>query len=191
MDRQKKEPDLATEWNVARHGEDCAGCGHTFDVHETFDAVLYPGKRQGFERLDYCTNCAPAEAPAPVGQWKARRPPPAEPKSQPFDREAMYEFFLRMDDAATAEKQQFRFVLALLLWRKKLLKFDDTGVDDEGREVWNFKLPREGSVRSVVKPDLDEDQIETLSAQLEALLISGSAPVEAAAADSGDGEADD
>jgi hypothetical protein len=180
---------LATDWNVARHGERCTGCGHTFEVNETFAAVLYPGGESGFERRDYCANCEPAADPPAIGQWKARRCPPAEPKSTPFDREAMFEFFLRLD-ATTSEKLQFRFALALLLWRKKLLKFTEAGVDDEDREVWHFKAPRDGSSHTVLKPELDEDQIETLSAQLEALLISGAAPAGAIAAGSGGGDID-
>ncbi len=180
---------MTTDWNVARHGEQCAGCGHAFEVNETFAAVLYPGGDSGFERRDYCSNCEPAADPPAIGQWKARRFPPAEPKSAPFDREAMFEFFWRLE-VTTPEKLQFRFALALLLWRKKLLKFTETGVDDEGRELWQFKAPRDGSSHAVLKPELDEDQIETLSAQLEALLISGGAPAGAIAADSGGGDID-
>lgn len=166
---------MAREWNVARHGEHCAGCGHGFDVNETFRAVLYPGQEEAFERRDYCLSCEPAAEPAPIGQWRTHRPPPSEPKRRPFDREAIYDFFLRFEDADTEERLQFRFVLALLLWRKKVLQFRETLENKQGREVWIFSMPRDGSAHRVVKPELDEQRIEQLSERLEDVL---SSPVE-------------
>ncbi len=166
---------MAREWNVARHGEHCAGCGHSFDVNESFRAVLYAGDEEGFQRRDYCLSCEPVGEPAPIGQWRTHRPPPTEPKRRPFDREAIYDFFLRFEDADTEERLQFRFVLALLLWRKKVLQFRETLENKQGREVWIFSMPRDGSAHRVVKPELDEERIERLSERLEDVL---SSPVE-------------
>lgn len=177
---------MATEWNVARHGENCAGCGHSFDVNETFRAVLYPGREEAFERRDYCLSCEPIADPNPIGQWRSHRPAPSVPKSRPFDREAIYEFFLRFEDAHTPERLQFRFVLALLLWRKKVLKFRDTVQDKQGRELWVFSTPRDGAAHSVVKPELDQERIEQLSERLEDVLSSPVTEAVAPAASGGE-----
>ena len=57
----------------------------------------------------------------------------------------------------------------LLLWRKKVLKFERSAADG-GREVWHFVAPRSGAAHAVVRPDLDEARLERLGEQLEGLL---------------------
>jgi hypothetical protein len=128
-----------------------------------------------FQREDVCDACpAPAHGGV-VGWWRTRRKAPPERRSHAFDREAVYSFFTRLEEDAQADKRQFRFVLALLLWRKKVLKLTDTA-DRAGEEAWNFVAVHDGRKFAVVRPDLDEAQIERLSEQLEALLSGGEWP---------------
>jgi hypothetical protein len=124
---------------------------------------------EGYERRDYCASCRPPDEPFAIGSWKTRRLQPAVKAAQKFDREALQGFFEQLEDAETAERRQLRFVLALLLWRKKALKFEGSGVED-GREVWRFVAPRSGAAHTVVRPDLDEERLERLVEQLEGLL---------------------
>lgn len=159
---------MSSDWNMPRRGEACAGCGNAFEIGEALLTVLYEAEA-GYERRDYCAHCQPPELPAPLGTWRTRRPEPAAKRVQPFDRETIYGFFERLEDADEPSRVQFRFVLALLLWRKKVLKME-RAVDDGGREIWEFLVPRTGTVHRVARPDLDEQQLEQLSAQLEQLL---------------------
>lgn len=146
----------------------CAACGHGFEIGETFHAHLYRTDA-GYARQDYCLNCHPPAAPDALGHWKTRRPEPTARKIQPFDREAIYSFFERLEDAHEPGHLQFRFVLALLLWRKKALKLERTMQGADG-EAWEFVAVRTGTPHRVVRPDLDEQQLERLSEQLERLL---------------------
>jgi len=114
-------------------------------------------------------NCRPPDEVFAIGSWQTHRPRPAAKKLYSFDREAIQRFFEQLEDADTREKRQLRFVLALLLWRKKALKFDRSETDD-GREVWHFVVPRSETAHAVVRPDLNEDQLEQLGEQLEGLL---------------------
>lgn len=173
---------MAHEWNMPRQSPSCCACEREFEVGEAFGAFLYtaPG---GFERRDYCAACAPADDAA-LAHWKTRRPAPSTRRAPAFDRETVFTFFSRLDDPDTPDKLQFRFVLALLLWRKKVLRFAETITDREG-ELWRFETPTGGQRYDVRRPELDETQIERLSAQLEQLLAGGPADAPAApAADS-------
>ena len=163
---------MSSEWNMPRRAEQCGRCGRTFESGEPFHAYLYKTDA-GYARHDYCESCPPAAEPAALGSWRTRRPEPTVRKLQPFDREAIYGFFQRLEDAHEPGQVQFRFVLALLLWRKKVLKLEQTR-DEPGGEVWEFTMPRTGSVHRVERPDLDEAQLERLSTQLE-LLMAGRA----------------
>jgi hypothetical protein len=160
---------------MPRRAEACSACGHAFDPGEPIRAYLYESPK-GYERRDYCANCRPPDEPFAIGSWRTRRPEPAPKKVQPFDREAIYGFFERLHDADTPEKQQLRFVLALLLWRKKVLKLDHSEAT-AGGEVWHFVVPSTGDEHAVDRPDLEEEQLERLGEQLEQLLVGELSPV--------------
>jgi len=180
---------LAGEWNMPRRGESCVGCGRLFEIGESLQAILYEVSG-GYQRKDFCERCPPPAEPVPLAVWKTRRPAPATPKSQPFDREAVYAFFQRLEADERPEHQQFRFVLALLLWRKRVLKFRETERRDD-TEYWNFSAPHVGRMHTAARPDLAEDELERLSAQLEQLLTGQAADVtlaeSATAEEHGDG----
>ncbi len=162
---------MAQEWKLPRPGVQCRQCAREFTHEEAFTAVIVEAP-EGFERCDFCTDCGVPEAVTPIGHWIAKRPAPVVKKAQPFDRDAILGFFRTLGDVAEPEKRQFRFVLALLLWRKKVLRFDSADERD-GDEVWVFVEPGSSGRHAVPKPELDEDQVERLSAQLEDLLAHG------------------
>lgn len=172
---------MANEWSMPRRADQCAGCQHEFAIGESFAAYLYE-TAAGYERRDYCGNCAAPTEPVALGVWKTHRPEPSTKKVQPFDREAIYGFFERLEDAQEPQQVQFRFVLALLLWRKRVLRHENTVVDG-GHEVWEFIVPRTGMRQRVVRPDLDEEQLDRLSAQVEALLAQQPGEIAAVAPD--------
>ena len=64
----------------------------------------------------------------------------------------------------------FRFVLALVLMRKKLLTYDGSATDEAGEETWTMRLKADGQVRQVLNPQLDEHKIAELSGQLSEIL---------------------
>jgi hypothetical protein len=189
FDKARRRSSVANEWQMPRAGRACAGCGRTFDANETFRALLYEA-RGTYERRDYCLNCPPPEQPVPVGTWQTRRPAPTGKKAQAFDREAIYSFFQRLEDADTPEQVQFRFVLALLLWRKRVLKFTATLETNTG-ECWEFQAPVAGETHRVRRPALAEDQLERLSTRLEQLLSGRAGELDTAAAATAEGQADE
>ena len=160
---------MATDWEMPKRGELCAACDKSFEPGDEIRAYLFESP-EGYERRDYCLNCKPPDEPFAIGSWQTRRPLPAIKKNQVFDRAAMLNFFERLVDADTPAKQQLRFVLGLLLWRKKIVKFDHSGAAEDGRELWHFTVSRTGAEYIVVRPALDEEQLERLGMQLEELM---------------------
>ncbi|MFQ5806869.1 MAG: hypothetical protein ACE5I3_10505 [Phycisphaerae bacterium] len=159
---------MVNDWQMPRPGEACAACRRDFEPGETIQAYLYEFP-EGYGRRDYCANCRPPDEPFAIGSWRTRRPQAVARKAASFDREAIYRFFEQLEDADTPEKRRLRFVLALLLWRKKVLKLDRSETTDKG-EVWRFVIPASGETHTVERPDLEEEQLERLGAQLEGLL---------------------
>jgi len=159
---------VAQEWQLPAASDRCAADGRIFAPGQVVRTVLF-AKDGAYARRDYCLGCRPIDETGLIGAWTRRRPAAASEKPAAFDAEAAFKYFRRLGDDDGAERQQFRFVLALLLWRKKLLKLAETAQRDE-RELWQFRSPRTAESFEVVRPDLAEDEIERLSGQLESLL---------------------
>jgi hypothetical protein len=159
---------VSTDWNMPRRNENCAACAREFEVGETFVAALLT-TAAGYERRDFCLRCSLPADLRPVGTWRTRRPESTPRKTQAFDREAIYAFFLRLEDARRPEQLQFRFLLALLLWRKKVLKLERS-LDMGAHQIWEFSTPRTHETHRVTRPELDESELDRLSTQLETVL---------------------
>lgn len=164
---------MATEWHLSRRSDHCALCNTALAAGSTYHAYLYE-QGDNYERRDYCTTCQPPADPPSVGFWRARRPVAGQTNhhSYAFDREAVFAFFQAIGDADTAQKRQFRFVLALLLWRKKVLKLVETLPVADG-EVWRFVAPHVQEEYRIERPELSDDDATRLSTQVESLLGSG------------------
>jgi hypothetical protein len=171
---------MTDDWQMPRPAKACFACAHPFGVEESFRACLY-ATAGSYERRDFCGRCAAPAEPSPLATWLARVPVPASKKVQPFDREAVYRFFQRLEDEPDAEKVQFRFVLALLLWRKKVLKLERTVTEPE--ESWEFRVPATGELHRVPRPDLGEEHLEQLSLRVEQLLAAEPGDLNAADAE--------
>jgi hypothetical protein len=101
--------------------------------------------------------------------WKTRLPHPNQKKQIFVDDEMLLAFFERLGKETEQEKVNFRFVLALILMRKRRLKYDATRVED-AKEIWRLRIVSEKQIVEVINPHLDEEQIEQLSSQIGQIL---------------------
>lgn len=164
---------MSTDWSMPRRAEVCAACQHPFEVGESHLAAIYDCPT-GYERTDVCLDCPADASRTPLATWRSRRPAPSHPRSQPFDRQAIFGFFERLESSTSPQQIQFRFLLGLLLWRKKVLRLD-TSSTNGAQESWEYVLVGQDRRFTVIRPDLDEAQLEDLSAQLESVLAGGDA----------------
>ncbi len=167
---------MKSEWNMPRRAEVCAACRREFAPGEPLQACLYQ-TGEAYVRRDFCPTCAPPASPAPLATWRTRRPAPTDRKTPAFDRHAIHQLFERLEEAGEPQQLQLRFVLALLLWRKRILRLDRT-VGDRDLEIWEFTAPATGATHRVLRPELDEPQLERLSRRLEDLLAGRAGPAD-------------
>jgi hypothetical protein len=179
---------MSRDWQMPRSSFACVLGDRAFEPGEEFRTYLF-ASRDGYERRDYCLTCLPPDESAAVGSWKTRRPLPAERRAPTFDREAIYGLFQSLEDAQRREQREFRFVLALVLWRRRVIRFVSSAEELQG-EVWRFTGPGEAEHR-VERPMLDEDRIQKLSVELEELLSGGRLPAALASTANEPGEQSD
>ena len=78
-------------------------------------------------------------------------------------------FFERLEQENEQEKLNFRFVIMLVLMRKRRLKYDSSR-HQNGQEIWKLRAVGADQFVDVVNPQLNEEQIEQLSSQIGEIL---------------------
>ncbi len=156
------------DWEINKPLGQCYGTGREIEPGEDyFGALVETG--EGLQRRDFCVDYWESEKPDVFCYWKTRLPHPNQKKQIFVDDEMLLAFFERLGKETEQEKVNFRFVLALILMRKRRLKYDTTRVED-GNEIWRLRIVSEKQIVEVINPHLDEEQIEQLSSQIGQIL---------------------
>ena len=157
------------EWEIEKPLGHCWGSGKKIEYGEEYFAALVETD-QGFQRRDFCAEYWQDEKPEVFCYWKTKLPHPDQKKKIFVDDEMLMAFFDRLEQETEQEKINFRFVLALILMRKRRLKYDSSKTENN-KEIWRLRIV--GSDRQFVEvrnPNLDEEQIQQLSSQLSQIL---------------------
>ena len=79
-------------------------------------------------------------------------------KRPPIDDDLLLDCFQRLEGRTDAAGENFRYVLALLLMRRKRFKFEEARNDD-GREVLVLRCGRTGTRHEVANPRLTDEEM--------------------------------
>jgi len=168
----------------------CRATGRTLAVGETYIATLVePEASDDLEREDYSleaweAGARPGEGRRLFGFWRARVPEPNAPRKLLADDDSLMDLFEQLGEESDARKVAFRFVLALLLVRRRLLVVEGTRkgallVRPRGVE----RPPKGPPLIEVVDPSLDEETVAAVIEQMRAIV--GDEPGAEAAAGAG------
>jgi len=156
------------DWEINRPLGQCSGSGRKIEYGEEYYGALVEGE-QGLQRRDFCGEYWEREKPPVYCFWKTKLAAPNEKKQLFLSDDMLVAFFERLAHETEPEKVSFRFVLALVLMRKRRLKYDSTKMED-GREIWRLRVTGDKDLVEVVNPHLSEDQIELLTSQVGQIL---------------------
>ena len=182
-------------WEIGRSNAQCGGCATPLAAGTTCWATLVEmdaasaekstsrGPLGRFARMDFCETCwqdhRRPEAPAVMFSFWKTTIPEAEQKKRLFvDDSVLLDLFNRLESRTESVDIQFRFVLALLLMRKKLIKYEGTdppvpvenGDNGNAVEIWRMAFRGSDQPVRVINPHLTTEQIGEVSQQLSAIL---------------------
>ena len=165
-----------TEYEVSRTAGCCHATGREFKEGEIFHSALFETP-QGFERRDFSPESWSGPPEGSLCHFQTRLLKKEEARKKLFvDDDVLINFFLRTADTDESVKLRFRFVLSLIMLRKRLLKYERT-IQEDGKEFWEMRLMRDKSTHRVFNPALAESEILELSSELSTIL-SGQIPDE-------------
>jgi hypothetical protein len=134
----------------------CSVTGRELRPGEKYVAALLDegGK---FVRRDFAPEAWAGPPANAIGHWAGRVPAAGESaKRPPIDDEMLAECFHRLDGADDPGRVQFRYVVALLLMRRKRFKFEDVTKDAAG-ETLLLRDTRTGDRYAVADPGLTDE----------------------------------
>lgn len=157
-------------YQVSRPQGRCAISGRDIAPDERFMAALRETPT-GFERLDITLDhwAEFSDKSGLLGYWQTTMPRAEQKKKLFVDDEVLCGLFERLADAAEPSKLNFRFVLGLILMRKRLVVYESTR-REEGREIWSIRLKGRDEPMDLFNPQLNEQQVMEVSRQLSEIL---------------------
>jgi hypothetical protein len=158
------------DYEVQRCTRHCAASGRPLREGEEFYSVLV-AEGADVRRYDYAIegwNGAPERS---IGSWKSRMPSHDAKKAQLAPGEVLLQLFAELEGAA--EKQDVRYVLSLLLVRRRVLRLEETDRDEAGNEVLMLYSPREDTTHRVAVVMPGKERTAEIQRALEQLLFAG------------------
>jgi hypothetical protein len=146
-----------TDYQIQGHTRRCAASGRELRPAEKVYSVLVEEAGK-LVRRDYARETWTGPPPGTFSFWIGRVPEANEARRPRIDDELLVDCFRRMEGQTEPDRVQFRYVVALLLMRRKRLKFEEVKVED-GVEYLHLRCPRTRLQFQVVNPHLTDEQM--------------------------------
>ncbi len=152
------------DFNVRPVAKSCASSGRVFQPGEVCWSALIEQDGK-LVRRDYCADEWHGPPPGAVGHWRTVIPQGPAVERPKFDADSLFDYFLQLSESPNVVQQQYRYVLSLLLLRKRRLILEDV-VQVDGRSCMRLQGSGGEGPFDVPEEDLTEDQIGRLQLQL-------------------------
>lgn len=157
-----------SEWKFTRRQFQCASCETAFvDGERHVSAIVFEG--DDLRREDHCTTCfARRDSVADLFFWYTRHV--VGKRALELDLATLEALFLRLEGRTEARIRELRYVLCLLLMRKRRLRLDRVARGESDGETMILHRPRRKEAIKVHVFDFSPERLELLKSDLLALL---------------------
>ena len=161
------------DYSVSKSSRTCARTGRLLEPDEACVATLCENETGQLERQDYALD-AWSDDNRPEGffsMWRTKVPADDGPRRLFLDDEALVDLFTRLEGEERRDRQAFRYVLGLVLLRKRLLRFEGRRESDQGQiSLLRPRGQSEGAPMEVLDPGLSDEDIVAVHEQLGEIL---------------------
>ena len=159
---------MMMDYEVQRCTRHCAATGRELKPGETFYSVLLV-EGANVVRHDYAAEAWPGPTEGALGWWKSLVPSGDPKRTHWAPNDVMLDLFEQLESQPA--RHDFRYVLTLLLIRRRVLRLEETERDAAGHEIMLLSCPkRETDYRvAVVLPD--DQRAAAIQEELQQLLM--------------------
>ncbi|WP_038172632.1 hypothetical protein [Verrucomicrobium sp. BvORR106] len=177
---------MQANWNIKSRAHECSRTNRPFEEGERFYTAIYFDTVSGeFQRRDVAESAWAEELAErkPFSYWKAEyvRPESLRPKVEITSRESAEDLLRRFVEEDEEHTEHARYILALMLERKKQLVPKETKETEHGKTII-YEHRKSGEVFIIKDPELRLDELAMVQDEVAMLLGFGGPAAEAAAA---------
>jgi hypothetical protein len=184
------------DWKIRSRAHSCCHTGKPFEDEEEFYTAIFTDPESGeLTRQDYCLEAWDAihESLQPFSFWKSvYHQPVTEKKKEVVGKEGAEALLRRLIEENEAHTENARYILAVMLERKRTLRQTDTQFSGQSK-LLIYEHAKTGDVLIVRDPELKIAESEQVQAEVALLLgasqETGDAPTQDARDGGGAGEA--
>lgn len=162
---------MNTEWSIQGRSHQCLATGQPFAEGDFFYTLLFE-ERDGYRREDLSEDAwkeRPLEAPAPYSFWRMKyEPPVAAPEA--MGKQTAEDLLRRYMEEGTVQQGNARYILALMLERKRLLKEIEVKRSEDGRLTRIYEHTKTGEIFVIPDPQLRLDQLAEVQTEIAEML---------------------
>jgi hypothetical protein len=155
---------MIADYQIQPNTRRCTVSGRELKPGERYYTVLLDDAGR-FVRQDYSGEVWQGPPPNAFGFWCGRVPAGDERRKPQIDDELLTDCLTRLEGQTDPNRVNFRFVVALLLMRRKRLKFEESAREGDD-EVLVLRCARSGVRHRVLNPRLTEEQMAAVQEEV-------------------------
>jgi len=155
------------EYKVSRCSRQCHKLGRPLREGEWYYSVVLEADEE-YQRRDYSAEAWEGPPEGAIGFWKNRMPTSDERKMVLAPSEVLIDLLRQMADFP--EKAKTRYLLALMLLRRKIVQHAVADPDHDAAGQLCVKVPTDGSVIEIPTCDIGRSESDKLLEELNELL---------------------
>lgn len=162
---------MANDWEIKGRSHVCTATGKKFAQGEFFYTLLFKERGGHFRREDLCEDAFQQrdKSATPYSFWRTKFEAQPAPPPEPIGKESAEDLLRRLMGEEGQEHASARFILALMMERKRIFKPIESKEED-GRLLNIYLHAKTGEVFVIPDPGLRLDQIEAVQMEVAELL---------------------
>jgi hypothetical protein len=159
-----------TEWDIQSRADACTTCQRPFADEEAYNTLLTMDA-SGYTRRDLCAACFAGTArDGVISYWQGEYKLPPPPPPEAIQKETAETLLRKLVESTDPSHESARYILAVMLERKRILKHRDTVHENNGAELLVYEHARTGESFTIPDPKLRLDQLTRVQEEVSALL---------------------
>ena len=162
------------DFNIQKCTRRCAATERELKPGESFYSVILPDGAN-VKRVDFAIEEWQGPPDGAIGHWRSRMPDPNTQKVTWAPSDVILHYFVELGEKP--ENADTRFVLALLMIRRRIFRLEENERDDAGIEFMVLYCSKNDNEYRVKITDPTHEKVLAIQDELAALLFSGSPDV--------------
>jgi hypothetical protein len=149
-----------TDYQIQPNTRRCCVTGRELQPGDTCYTVLLDEAGK-FVRREYSAEAWQGPPAGAFSFWQGRVSAGRSPRRPPVDDDLLLDCFARLESETDRTRLSFRYVLGLLLLRRRRLRLEEAR-QEKGREVLCLRCSRSGARHQVVDPGLSDEELDAV-----------------------------